>query len=177
MSSLGIECALSQKKTQVVQISLFVQRPQSQETIKIWNVWERQDTIKCWKKSIYFVFILFAGKPWLPNKPIRLVIRLCFLCLPSTFGGGAVKPMQTQPLTVQMSGQRLEEGWGACDGNITGAPHQHMGTWEVKEGHLKAWVWEHSSSPPTSASTACVYETSPPANKTCFNCFNADFTD
>ena len=53
--------------------------------------------------------------------------------LRSTCEGGAVKALQAQFLTVQMSREVLEEGGGASYRNITGAVYQHLNTCEVKE--------------------------------------------
>lgn len=85
------------------------------------------------------------------KQPSDFSVTVCF----STFGRRAVKTVQTQLLTVQMSRQLLKEGRVDCDRNITGAPNQHMNTGEVKEGHFSS-----SSHHTLQTSAICVFMSS-----------------
>lgn len=60
----------------------------------------------------------------------------------TTFERGAVKAMQNQFTSVQMSRQCLEEGGGPCDWNITGTVNQHLKTYEVKD-HYNIILLKH----------------------------------
>jgi len=56
------------------------------------------------------------------------ILWLLVAVLVTSGGGTAEETMDTELLTVQVNRQLLEEVWGAGDGRVAGAVHQHLTT-------------------------------------------------
>lgn len=158
MSSAGIGCALSQKKTQVVQISFLVLRPQSQETIKVWNVWKRHlFRTRLSVKKIDLLHVQFiCWKTMTPQQTHRIshrtLLSVFALYLWRRSSEAHADPAADSPDARGASGGRLRGLWREYYWGPT-PTHGHMRSQGRSPQSLSLRTQQQ---PPTSASSACA---------------------